>query len=145
MEINGKKVVNGQKPFTLRITVRDIRRSKSRDPGACAAAVALMRENKDIKSARVHVGRIFVEAPSAWVRYKTPKTLRDEIIAYDRGGRFVPGDHVVVPLTKSEQLYIESKAWRKENRDRSKDAPRDQRKRRTTHIVPDVRARGANR
>lgn len=146
MEINGKKVINGQRPFTLSITTRDIKKGKHKDPGGCAAAIALMRENTDIKSVRVHIGRIFVEAPNAWIRYKTPHSLRDEIVAFDRGGQFLPGDHQIGCLTKSEQAYIDNKEWRKQGpRDRSDEPARGDRKRRISHVVPGVRARGANR
>lgn len=146
MEINGKKVINGQRGFTLSITKRDIVKGKHKDPGGCAAALALMRENKDINGVRVHIGRIFVEAPNAWIRYKTPSSLRDEIIAFDRGGEFLPGDHQVKCLKKSEQAYIDNKEWRKIGpRDRSDELSKDRRKKRVSHIVPGVRARGVNR
>lgn len=146
MEIDGKKVINGQRGFTLEIVPRDIKKAKPKDPGGCAAAVALMREYKDIKRVRVHIGRIFVETVNAWVRYKTPSTLRDEIVALDRGGEFLPGTHEIGVLTKSEQAYIDNKEWRKKGpRDRSDEPSRSERKKRISHIVPGVRARGANR
>lgn len=143
--INGKKVINGQRPFTLTIVRRDILKGKGKDPAGCAAALAIMRENKDIKQVRVHIGRIFVEAPNAWIRYKTPRTLRDEIIAFDRGGAFLPGKHEVQCLTKAEQKYIDNQEWRKVNREKREDKSRTERRRRITHMVPGVRARGANR
>lgn len=145
MFINGKPVINGKRPFTLSINKKDIAKGKNKEPGGCAAAIALMRENKDITAVRVHVGRIFVEAPHAWVRYKTPSTLRDEIIAFDRGGEFWPGEHLVQPLTKSEQAYIDNKEWKKIQRDRADDPPRSERKRQISHIVPGVRPRGRSK
>lgn len=146
MKINGKPVINGQRPFNLTITVRDIKKGKSKVPGGCAAAVALVRENKDITQARVHVGRIFIEGPTAWVRYMTPRTLRDEIVAFDRGGSFAPGTHKVMPLTKTQQKYIDDKEWRDLDRARRVEASKKDRVKRTTrHIVSGVRPRGANR
>ena len=147
MKINGKPVINGQRAFNLRIIPADIKKGQSKSPAGCAAAVALVREHKDITAARVHLGRIFIEGPSAWVRYKTPHTLRDEIVAYDRGGTFMPGHHEIIPLTKSEQRYIDDKEWRKQLvRKRENENKRGERKTRAVrHIVSGVRPRGANR
>lgn len=145
MKINGKKVVNGKSDFRLKIQQRDITRGKSKAPAECAAALALMRENKDISSVRVHIGRIFIETPGAWLRYKTPHTLRDEIVAFDRGGQFLPGEHMVKALTPSEQRYIDDKEWRELKTRHRNEKPRHERTKRISHIVPGVRPRGANK
>lgn len=146
MKINGKSVINGQRGFSLRIESRDIAKGQTKSPSGCAAALALMRADKTIKAARVHVGRIFIEGPSAWVRYKTPRTLRDEIVSFDRGGKFLPGVHEIIPLTKSEQRYIDDKEWRKlKGRHRDEKSKNQRVKRVTRHMVSDVRPRGANR
>lgn len=146
MDIKGKPVINGQRPFELMITRHDIQKGKAHTPGGCAAAVALLRQDKQITQARVHVGRIFIEGPSAWIRYQTPHTLRDEIVAFDRGGSFLPGKHLVLPLTKSAQRYLDDKEWRKVERDKRKEGSKDKRKKRVLrHIVSGVRPRGANR
>jgi hypothetical protein len=105
-----------------------------------------MREFPEVQSVRVHIGRIFVETPKEWVRYKTPHTLRDEIVAFDRGGEFLPGSHEVKTLTEGEQRYIDDKVWRKRVAEaRAREPAKKDRKKRITHIVPGVRARGANK
>ncbi len=92
MEIAGKKVVNATKPLLLTITKSDCTNGNVKDPGACAAALALRRQ-LHVKKARVHLGRVYVETETAWVRYNTPQSLKHEIISFDRGGSFEAGEY----------------------------------------------------
>lgn len=65
---------------------------------ACAAAVALCRQ-PDVEAARVHLSRVYIKHKrEGWVRYATPPALRNEIIAFDRGGAFAPGEYKLSPL-----------------------------------------------
>lgn len=91
MEINGKKVVDAKAPAKIAITEHDTKVGANKIPSQCAAALAAMRDVKDCISARVHIGRVYIETPKRWVRYMTPEALRTEIIAFDRGGTFQPG------------------------------------------------------
>ncbi len=101
MEINGKKVVNATKKLKIHITPRDASEGASKNPSSCAAARAVKRDAPDCVSARVHIGRVYVETPTKWIRYKTPDSLRSEIIAFDRGGAFDPGDYLLgIPETR---------------------------------------------
>jgi hypothetical protein len=93
MEINGKKVVDATKPITIHITQRDATEGANKNPSSCAAARAVKRDVADCVSARVHIGRVYVETPTKWIRYNTPDALRTEIIAFDRGGSFEPGEY----------------------------------------------------
>lgn len=136
--IGGKPVVNGKEKFMLDIIKQDIKKGKGKDPRGCAAAVALLRSDKGLLSVRVHVGRLFLETPTQWIRYKTPRTLRDEIVAFDRGGEFLVGEHEVIPLTPAEQKYLEDKEWKYARKGTGK--PKSNRS--NQHIVPGVRGRG---
>lgn len=93
MEINGKKVVDATKPIAIHITKRDTTGGDNKNPSSCAAALAVKRDIPECVNARVHIGRIYVETPKQWVRYNTPDALRTEIIAFDRGGSFAPGEY----------------------------------------------------
>lgn len=103
MKINGKKVEDARHKIILTITKRDCINGNTRDPGGCAAARALLREVPKCTKARVHLGRIYVDVGAKWLRYKTPQTIRQEIIAFDRGAEFSPGDYTVSPLCASER------------------------------------------
>lgn len=102
MEINGKKVVNATKPLVLQITQGDCDNGKTKDPGGCAAARALKRQ-LHVTKARVHLGRVYVERSDSWVRYHTPVSLKAEIIAFDRGGSFEPGEYKLSPMQPSKR------------------------------------------
>src|ERR1700744_145028 len=102
MEINGKKVVDATKPLQIKITASDTRRGDNKNPSACAAALAAKRLPA-CTGARVHLGRVYIEKPDRWVRYKTGDALRSEIIAFDRGGKFEPGEYEIRPPSPSDR------------------------------------------
>jgi len=108
MNINGKPVLNGRKKWHLSIDQVDIDGSRRKTPGGCAAARAILRQEKTVKSVRVHIGRTFLEFEDHWERYQTPGSLRAEVIAYDRGGQFMPGEHTIPPLSPSNIAALEN-------------------------------------
>ena|SRR5882762_1769533 len=97
MEINGKKVVDATKAVTINITNRDVTDGDNKNPSGCAAARAAKRDIPSAINARVHIGRVYIEKPDKWVRFETPHALRTEIIAFDRGGSFEPGEYKLTP------------------------------------------------
>jgi hypothetical protein len=99
MKINGLPVKNAKKPVLLHILPKDIAASKSKKPDNCAAAVACKRQ-LGATEARVHVGRTFLRFNGHWDRYYTSKALRAEIVAFDRGGKFEPGEYMLSPVNK---------------------------------------------
>jgi hypothetical protein len=103
MHIDGKKVVDARAGMVLTITKRDCVNGNNRDPGSCAAARALLREVPRCTKARVHLGRIYVEVGERWLRFQTPGSIRSEIIAFDRGAEFSPGEYRLNPLCPSNR------------------------------------------
>jgi hypothetical protein len=98
MQINGKKVVDATKRVKIMITKKDTVEGDNKNPSSCAAARAATRIENCI-SARVHLGRVYIEQKDKWVRYQTPESLRSEIIAFDRGGSFQPGEYDLRPMS----------------------------------------------
>lgn len=103
MKIAGKRVIDAKRALVLHITKSDVKRGNTRDPGGCAAAVALQRQ-LHCRAARVHLGRTYVETPHVWLRYFTPQSLRTEIVSFDRGGGFQGGEFRLPPMTPSKTL-----------------------------------------
>lgn len=103
MNINGTKVVDANKPVKLQITPADIRKGDNKDPAACAAAQCIMREHKDVEAVRVHIARTYIKRNNKWERYLTGRALRGEIIAFDRGGAFEPGEYYIAPVPPSHR------------------------------------------
>lgn len=103
--IDGLEVRNLEKSIALHISPADCKVGKSQKPNACAAALALARQVPGCTEARVHINRVFLKINNKyWLRGKAPAALRSEIVAFDRGGRFEPGEYHVNPISPSEKL-----------------------------------------
>jgi hypothetical protein len=104
MEIAGLPVRNGMKQIKLNITKDDVKKGKGLDPGACAAAVCLIREGY-ADYARVHISVTYFRKSDwkYWYRLETPESLQRELISLDRNGEFVPSEHILRPIRPSHQ------------------------------------------
>src|SRR4051812_14100150 len=103
MKINGLKVVDAKRKVKIHITPIDVAKGQTKNPSSCAAARACVREQL-CSDARVHIGRTYLKSGDGrWVRFKTPQSLRSEIVAFDRGARFAPGVYTLSPLCVSER------------------------------------------
>jgi hypothetical protein len=152
MEINGKKVVDATKRVKIMITKKDTVEGDNKNPSSCAAARAAKRIENCI-SARVHLGRVYIEQKDKWVRYQTPEALRSEIIAFDRGGSFQPGEYTLRTMPPSSRETSRSEARRE--RDRAAidpNRPNKLKRPRKVHVakikhhaVAGVRPKGGNR
>jgi hypothetical protein len=101
--IDGNPVVDADKPVTVHITPEDCARGSKKDPEKCAAALALKRVTSCDES-RVHLGCTYLRFGKKWFRYATPPSLKAEIISFDRGGGFYPGDFRLHPMPASLRL-----------------------------------------
>ncbi len=142
MRINGKKVVDATKPLHISISKRDATLGKTKDPANCAAARAIVRTIADVKGARVHLGRTYIEYPDKWVRYKTPPSLKTEIVSFDRGAKaeYTEGDYTLYAPTPSDRLGNRPKPAGK-----TSGGKRRPHIARIHHQIEGVRARGANK
>ena len=102
--IGGKTVINAKRRVTLHISESDAKTGASKEPTACAAAKAAVRGIPNCVQAKIHIGRAYLldKTKDKWVRFKTSDALRSEIIAFDRGGNFEPGDYDLIPLSPSD-------------------------------------------
>jgi hypothetical protein len=141
MRINGKKVINATKPVVLHISERDVASGAVKSPAGCAAALACLRQLK-AANARVHLGRTYVEIGDKWVRFQTPQSLRAEIVSFDRGGAFDPGDYTLRVMTPNRIPAGKRQGGKSDNI-----RPRKPVKiaRRSYHVTTGVRSHGANR
>ena len=136
MQINGLPVVDAKQKVKITISSRDVTKGKTKDPAACAAAVACLREVKNCTQARVHIGRTYLKIGKRWVRFHTPQSLRGEIVAFDRGANFEPGDYVLTPMQPSHRATGKAQGG---------NAKKKKGKKRPYHITVGVRHFGANR
>lgn len=89
--LDGIPIIDATKSIKLAITAADIKAARSKAPDLCAAALACKRQFRATE-ARVYLSRTYVRTNGKWVRYFTPHSLKQEIIALDRGGTFEPGE-----------------------------------------------------
>ena len=103
MMIEGLPVRDLTKPLKLVISDDDCKRGSTKNPSSCAAALAACRLPK-VTEARVHIGRVFLNISNKyWLRGKTPGALRTEIVSFDRGAKFEPGEYTIRPIAPSER------------------------------------------
>lgn len=90
--IDGEPVANGMTRLRIDVTKADIERGQPLDQNSCAIAVACVRQLKNVVAAKVHKGRLYLkfEGQARWRRWFVPEYATREIVAFDRGGRFVP-------------------------------------------------------
>ena len=90
--IDGEPVANAMTRLRVEITRDDIEKGQPMDPNACAIARACVRQIKGVVAAKVHKTQLYLkyEGQSRWVRRLVPEYATREIVAFDRGGRFVP-------------------------------------------------------
>lgn len=136
MKINGLPVVDTDQKLPLQITKRDCSIGSLKEPSSCAAARAICRQ-PGIKEARVHISRVYVQIGKRWIRYMTPDSLRSEIIAFDRGGKFQPGEYTLLPIQPVARFDAKKKKRVPENRDGSRPQ-----KRLKAHVVKGIRSHG---
>lgn len=130
--IDGLPVIDAKQALTLTINDNDINKASVKEPADCAVARACRREFH-AKEVRVHLARVYLRTNKGnWVRYMTPRPLRSEIIAFDRGGRFAPGEFKLLPPNHADKLGAKRKTG-------PKIAKKTPLRRATYHVVTDVR------
>jgi hypothetical protein len=103
-KIDGYPVVDATEPLFLEIKSLDVGRGEAQTPDNCAIARACKRTLQIIE-ARVHLSRTYLRTSDGeWLRYLTPDNARTEMIAFDRGAHFEPGEYRFPPPPKSKKL-----------------------------------------
>lgn len=133
--IDGMPVIDAKSGTTLHITKQDIARGDRKRPEKCAAALAIIREKHAIE-ARVHLSRIYIRTNKGnWQRYIAPRSLKAEVIAFDRGGQFEEGAHYLAAPQPSLRLG----AKRARYDDARKGGHKGKKRRQPPHITRNVR------
>jgi hypothetical protein len=98
----GLPVIDADSDVTLEVTPQDIRIASKKNPEKCAAANAGKRElHTDVK---VFLSRMYVKKSDKWVRYLTPHNASREIVSFDRGSEFEPGEYTFKAPSKTQRL-----------------------------------------
>lgn len=130
-QIDGLPIKDARKSITLEITADDVKRARRKKPNTCAIAQTCLRQ-PGVKEVKIHLSRAYIRSsPAVWTRYFLPRTLRSEIIAFDRGGRFAPGEYMLYKIHPSQKI------GKKQSADAAKTGHKKHRK--PMHFVQDVR------
>jgi hypothetical protein len=131
MKLEGLPVRDATEPLEFTVTKRDVAKGGVQAPDSCAMALACKREHH-AREVRIHLNYSYVLEKDHWVRYRTPSCVTREIIAFDRGGTFDPGEYMLLVPFKSVRLNTP-----RVRRDRYNKRT----KRRYMHITANVRTR----
>jgi hypothetical protein len=97
-KIDGLPISNSAVPILLTVSAADIQKGAPLNPNACAVALAACRNVKGVSAAKAHLGCIYLNIRGNWFRYRTSEALSREIVAFDRGGKFYPGEYYLLPV-----------------------------------------------
>jgi hypothetical protein len=127
---DGMPVVDATEDIEINITAADVRNSKKKDPGGCAAAVAGKRELHT--PVKVFLSRVYVKNPkkAEWVRFITPSSVAREIVSFDRSSLFEPGEYKFKAPGKTARLGYDTRRRPNNDHDRKKKKP---------HVTANVR------
>ena len=123
IKIDGMNVIDAKKDVTLTVIKSDIAKAKKKDPGCCVMAQAIKRELNT--EARVHVSRVYLKVPGKklYERYSVSSKLRNEIVAFDRGGEFFEGTYKLRVCPPDRRLGAKKKTGPKQTAGKKRVAP----------------------
>jgi hypothetical protein len=139
MRINGTPVKDANKPIVLTITTQDVKSGAKKNANSCAAANALCRQ-EGCEAAKVHMSRAYIKKGKTWYRFAVPLALKNEVLAFDRGGVFEPGEYVLAPVQPSVRIGAPRKTPKPAETRVGGHYSKNKRKR-PYHVVSGVRAR----
>jgi len=138
-KIEGLPIADASNRIVIEISRQDISSGMNKDPSACAAAKACLRQIPKCTAVRVYKSRTFLKMGKRWLRYHTPLGMRTEIVAFDRGANFLPGVYVLTPLQPSHKATGKSLSKTPAPPKKKKPDGGKGKKRRPYHVIEGVR------
>jgi len=126
-----KKVTDAHGPIEIEVTPADARKGRRKSHQTCAMAVACRRKFNLDGVLLSHSVAYLVKGPRA-TRYVVPPSVQREIVSFDRGVEFKPGDYWLNPPGGQQRLGSRTAVPAGKRSAR--------RVARTRHSVPGVRA-----
>lgn len=98
------KVTDADEDLEVEVTSRDLKTSKKKDHAGCALAVAAQTHIKKCTGAVVSASTAYIIKGTEATRYLIPERARKEIVSFDRGATFEPGDYTLKAPKQSSRL-----------------------------------------
>lgn len=111
------KIVDLRRPMKMEVTSKDVSKSKKKDHNNCAMAEACKRKLK-LDGVIVSINRGYLIKGKKAIRFNIPESVSREIISFDRGAEFAPGDYRLDPIPKTQRLGTSSSDKRNHPRNR---------------------------
>jgi hypothetical protein len=142
---NGLKIKDAKTPLDISVNKADLRGARKKDPANCAFAKACKRQ-EDVDEVFFFGTTAYTKKGKTLTRYLMPTSMQKEVVAFDRGGKFEPGEYNLKAPVKTQKLEARREYSRKissEGRSRSKPGPhvvKDGSRRVKSHITTNIRA-----
>ena len=140
MKIAGIEVEDATETMTITVNKTDVRVGAKKNADTCAMAHAVCRQT-GATAAKVHFSRAYIRQGKKWLRFSVPAALRSEVLAFDRGGEFAPGEYSLYPLQPSVRLDAPTKKWVAPKDRKARQPQKGKKPRQPYHVVSGVRAR----
>jgi len=100
---NVKSVKDATKNAIIEVTKADETNSKKKSHKTCAMAVACKRKFK-LDGVIISVNRAYMVKGTQARRFVLPPSVQKEVVSFDRGGGFEPGDYELSKVPKGARL-----------------------------------------
>src|SRR5690348_14423454 len=94
---------DSDRPVDVDVSKKDVRDSKPLDPTQCAMAKAFKRST-NVDAAIIGIGSSYLIKGKTAIRFKTPNSVRTEIVGFDRYGDFEEGHYYLAPFSAGNRL-----------------------------------------
>lgn len=127
--IKVRRVRDADEAVVLGVTDSDIRRGRPKDPFSCALAECGKRQEQ-VDAAVIRQRSAYLIREGDAVRYSVPVTVRQELVAFDRGGKVFPGRYELRVPPASQRLGADARQKKKANGSRTRRTPA------AVHVTP---------
>jgi hypothetical protein len=102
-QVTPTTVVDARKTIRFTVTKADIEKSARKDSSKCVLAVAVKREFH-ADAVQIHMSRAYVKIGDRWTRYLIDARSARELVSFDRGASFEPGEYTLRMPQPSQKL-----------------------------------------
>lgn len=110
-EKHGLKVRDSSRHMVITVLPEDLRGARRKNPECCAFARACKRQQK-VDAVHFLKTSAWIEKDGVLTRFILPESMKREIIAFDRGGKFAPGEYQLRRPNRSRKLGTKPKKRR---------------------------------
>ena len=97
-----ERVKDARADVEIEVTKADTNSAAVKNHKACAMAVACKRAMR-VDGAIVSLGTVYLIKDDEATRYRVPQSVSRELVAFDRGGSFAPGEYTLKKPERASQ------------------------------------------